>query len=99
LPMCGAASAIPIISTTRTTLVQNPFPVDHCDNQRLALSQSVNNAIAVNDKLPHVFVVKLGNHATCLREARQNPRLVHNALQNCAGIGGRISADVVSDRF
>ena len=47
--------------------------MDHSDDQRLVLLQSVNDPVAVDYKFAKVLIVKLRHFAACLRKAREYP--------------------------
>src|SRR5208337_3219717 len=84
-------------SHLNSALLQYPLAVDRRDDQHLVTFQSVDDPVAVDDKLPYVLIVKFRHLTSCLREACQNPCLIHNVLEDNAGVGGRIGSNVIGD--
>jgi hypothetical protein len=73
-------------------LLQNPLSVYHRDDQRLVILQAIDNPVAVDDELAYVLIVKFRHLVTRTWKACQNPRLIHNVLENNGSVGGESAA-------
>jgi hypothetical protein len=62
--------------------------MDHSGNHNLALLQSIDDPIAVDEQLAYIFVVKLRDLPAGTRKERQRLGLVHNFLDDNACVCG-----------
>lgn len=67
-----------------------------CDHDLIFL-QAIDDAIAVDNQLPDLLVIKFWNLASSARKLRKNPDLTQNLLHHIAGVCRRVGRNVLGN--